>query len=289
MYQHYLKRFKQYLRMRNYSLHTLDNYTLDLNLFFADLDKPLPQISWSDIDRFIQHQHQQGLAPSTINRRLNALKHFFDFLLEQNHIPGNPVKPSHFLRRAKPLPKALSHQQVEKLFAVIRHPMDKALFLLMLRGGLRVFEVARLKTSHIDWQNSALIIYQGKGRKDRRVYLSEDALVALKRCLDLRPPSVPADHLFWNQKRKNRPLSIKAIQKKMERYTKASGVTASCHSLRHTFASNLLEQGAEIVSIKEFLGYDSIASSERYAKLSGQKVKQAYLQAMKKVIQKTKL
>jgi integrase/recombinase XerD len=66
--------------------------------------------------------------------------------------------------------------------------MDKALFLRMLRGGLRVSEVARLKTSHIDWQNPALIVYQGKGRSDRRVYLSEDALSSLKHCLDLRPP-----------------------------------------------------------------------------------------------------
>jgi site-specific recombinase XerD len=75
----------------------------------------------------------------------------------------------------------------------------------------------------------------------------------------------------------------------MERYAKASGVSSSCHSLCHTFASNLLEEGAEVISIKEFLGHESISSSERYARLSNQKVKQVYLQTIKKVIQKTKV
>jgi integrase/recombinase XerC len=149
--------------------------------------------------------------------------------------------------------------------------------------------VANLKIGHIDWQQQALSVEQGKGRKDRRVYISADALSSLKECMNLRPSRVVGDFVFWNQKRKNKPLSVKAIQKKMERYTRAAGVEASCHSLRHTFASNLLEQGAEVVSIKEFLGHESIASSQRYAKLSSQKVKEVYLKTMKKVLQKSKV
>ena len=79
---------------------------------------------------------------------------------------------------------------------------------------------------------------------------------------------MPGDAVFWNQKRPSRPLLVKAIQKKMARYAKAAGIMASCQSLRHTLASNLLEQGAEIVSIRELLGHASITSSERYAKVS---------------------
>ena len=90
--------------------------------------------------------------------------------------------------------------------------------------------------------------------------------------------------MFWNQKRPHRPLLITAVQKKMERYAQAAGITASCHSLRHTFGSNLLEQGTEIVTIKEFLGHASIASSERYARVSNQKVKQEYLRSMQKIL-----
>jgi site-specific recombinase XerD len=100
---------------------------------------------------------------------------------------------------------------------------------------------------------------------------------------------VPGDLVFWNQKRTHRALSSKGIQKKMERYAKAAGIKASCHSLRHTFASNLLEEGAEVISIKELLGHASMGSSERYAKLSNQRVKQVYLQTIRKVIAKTRV
>lgn len=284
------ERFCQHLRNRGYSRHTVASYALDLQLFFAEIKKPVSRISWRDVDHFIEQQHRQGLAATTINRRLHAIKRLFDYLvMETERLPANPVKPSHFLKQGRPLPKKLSGQQVKQLFAVISNRMDRALFLLMLRCGLRVSEVAGLKLSDVDWEQKALLVRQGKGRKDRRVYLSADAMQGLRECLAIRPASVPGEEFFWNQKRKNQPLSIKAIQKKMERYAKAGEVAASCHSLRHTFASNLLEEGAEVISIKEFLGHESITASERYARLSNQKVKQVYLQTIKKVIQKSKV
>ncbi len=285
-----VEQFCQHLRVRNYSSHTVESYRIDLRLFFAQAGEHTGKITWRDVDRFIASQHEQGLAATTINRRLNALKHFFDFLaVECMTTPVNPVKPSHHVRTGRSLPKNLTRAQVRQLFAEISNEMDRALFLLMLRCGLRVSEAARLKVSDVDWEQGALIVRQGKGRKDRRVYLSPDATAGLKECLPLRPIKVPGNYLFWNQKRAGQPLSIKAIQKKMERYAKTASVTASCHSLRHTFASNLLEEGAEIVSIKEFLGHSSVTSSERYARLSNQKVKQTYLQTMKKVMSKTKV
>jgi integrase/recombinase XerD len=167
--------------------------------------------------------------------------------------------------------------------------MDRTVFLLMLRCGLRVSAVVQLKLGDIDWTQQALHIEQGKGRKDRRVYLSADAVASLRECVQRRPSGVPGDAVFWNQKRPSRPLSVKAIQKKMARYANAAGIVASCHSLRHTFASNLLEEGAEIVSIRELLGHASISSSERYARLSNQQVKQEYLRTMKRVLQRSKV
>jgi site-specific recombinase XerD len=281
--------FRAYLQRRHYAAHTLANYTLDLQLFFAACPQPLAQVSFQDIEQFLKWQYQKDLAPTTIHRRLHALKHFFDYLVEQRRITGNPVKPSHMVRRGRPLPKALSQDQVQQLFAQIHHPMDKALFLLMLRCGLRVSEVVHLTMNDIDWAQQAIRIDQGKGRKDRRVYVSPDAVTSLQTCLTHRPAHVPGTAVFWNQKRPHRPLSITAVQKKIERYAKAAGLTASCHSLRHTFASNLLEQGTEIVTIKEFLGYASIASSERYARVSNQKVKQEYLRSMRKILHQSKV
>jgi integrase/recombinase XerD len=285
-----INQFCAYLHMRNYSPHTIENYGRDLRLFFAPLDKAPSAVSWRDVEGFIQQQRQAHLAAATINRRLNALKHFFEYLvMEDQTCASNPVKPSHFLRRGRPLPKPLAQDQVRALFAQITHPMDHALGLLMLRCGLRVSEVARLRLEEIDWAQQSLRIDQGKGRKDRLVYLSPDALAALRTCLAARPTVVPEGLVFWNQKRPHRALSSKGIQKKMERYARAAGIKASCHSLRHTFASNLLEAGAEVISIKELLGHASIKSSERYAKLSNQRVKQVYQQTMRKVIAKTRV
>jgi site-specific recombinase XerD len=279
-----IDRFQAYLARRQYAAHTVASYTIDLRLFFAEITVPLARISFHEVDQFVEHQQQHGRSWATINRRLNALKHFFDFCLDQHLLGGNPVKPSHFVRRGRPLPKALSRDQVQRLFAQIHHPMDRALFLVMLRGGLRVSEVAQLQLEHIDWEQQALHIVQGKGRKDRRVYLSPDAIASLQQCVEQHPGACAQGYVFWNRKRQRQALSIKAIQKKMERYAKAAGIPASCHSLRHTFASNLLEHGAEVVTIRDFLGHSQIASSERYAKVSSQKVKQEYLRTMQKIL-----
>ena len=279
-----IDRFRVYLARRQFSAHTLASYTLDLHVFFRMVTVPLAQVSFREVDQFVEHQHQQGRAWATINRRLNALKHFFDFCLEQQLVAGNPVNPSHFVRRGRPLPKALSQEQVQRLFAQIAHPMDRALFLVLLRCGLRVSEVATLKLEQIDWAQQAIHIVQGKGRKDRCVYLSPDAVASVQQCLAQHPGARAQGYVFWNRKRTQQPLSVKAIQKKMERYAKAAGITASCHSLRHTFASNLLEHGAEVVAIRDFLGYSQIASSERYAKISSQKIKQEYMRTMQKIL-----
>src|SRR5438093_11616879 len=132
-----LDRFHLYLERRQFSAHTIVSYSLDLRLFFTAVAVPLAQVSFREIDRFVEQQHQHGRAWATINRRLNALKHFFDFWLDQQWVAGNPVKPSHFVRRGHPLPKALAGEQVQRLFAQMAHPMDQALFLVMLWCGTR--------------------------------------------------------------------------------------------------------------------------------------------------------
>jgi integrase/recombinase XerC len=105
-----IQRVRAYLQRRHDSAHTLDNSILDLQLFFAAIDKPIHQVSCREIDGFIDRQHHQGLAPTTVNRRLYALRHFFDFLLEQQVVDANPIKPSHVLQRGRTLPRALAKE-----------------------------------------------------------------------------------------------------------------------------------------------------------------------------------
>ena len=131
-----VKLFCVYLRTRDYSPHTVENYGRDLRLFFAPLQKALRAVSWRDIEHFIEQQHQAQLAATTINRRLHALKHFFDSLvMERQTLVTNPVKPSHLLQQGRPLPKQLSQDQVRLLFTQITNPLDHALYLLILRCG----------------------------------------------------------------------------------------------------------------------------------------------------------
>ena len=284
-----IEHFDAYLKRRNYAAHTRANYRLDLTLFFADKNAPPASVTHRDIEQFIERHYTHDLAPTTMNRRLYALKHFFDFLLEERLVFGNPVKASHFARLGRPLPKPLSQEQVQALFAQMRHPLERALFGVMLRGGLRVSEMVKLKRSHIDWEQRAVLIEQGKGRKDRVVYLSADAMEALQACLAIRPKGAPGDTVFWNRKRPLSPLSVNAVQKQMQRLAKAAGIEASCHQLRHTFASSLLENGADLVSVKELLGHAKVGTSERYARVSNQRVKQEYQRTMRRVMQTVKV
>src|SRR6266446_5582957 len=187
-----IDRFQAYLARRQFSTHTVASYTIDLRLFFAEIAVPLARVSFHEVDQFVERQHQHGRAWATINRRLNALKHFFDFCLDQQWVAGNPVKPSHFVRRGHPLPKALAGEQVQRLFA------------------------------QIDWVQPALHIVQGKGRKDRRVYMSPDLVASLHDCLAQHPGDPAQGYVFWNRKRPQQSLSVKAIQKKIERYAKTA-------------------------------------------------------------------
>jgi site-specific recombinase XerD len=132
-------------------------------------------------------------------------------------VDAKPLNPSHVLQRGRPLPRALAKEPLEQLCAQIHPPMDRALLLLMLRGGLRVSEVAPLKVRDLDWSQQALLVEPGKGRKDRWVSLSADAVASLHACLQQRPREVSGDMVVWNQKRPSHPLSVKAIHQKIPR------------------------------------------------------------------------
>jgi site-specific recombinase XerD len=233
-----IARFQAYLQRRPYAAHTIASYTLDLQPCFAACPRPLTPVSFRDVEPCLAQHCQRGFAPTTMPRRLHALTHFFDSLLEQRRVTGNPVKPRHRGRRGRPLPNTLSQEQVQRLCAQIHHPMDTALFLLMLRCGRRVSEVVRLQSDQIDWRQPAIRIEHGQGRKERRVYVSPDTVASLQTCLARRPAHAVGSAVCWNQKRPHRPLSITAVQKKMERYARAAGIKASGQWRRHTCASN---------------------------------------------------
>jgi site-specific recombinase XerD len=132
---HAIEQLRMHPERRNDAAHTVESYLLDLQLFFAAVDTPLHQISFQAVDRVIEQHYHNGLTPTTIKRRLSALKHFFDCLIAHQIVGANPVTPRHALRRGRNSPRALAEEQVEQLFAHIQHPMDHTLLLGTRRGG----------------------------------------------------------------------------------------------------------------------------------------------------------
>ncbi len=149
-------------------------------------------------------------------------------------------------------------------------------------------EVANLTLDVIDYRRSQILIRAGKGAKDRMVFISNDAAVALARYLRERP-ATDKKQIFLAEKGrcKGKPISVRAIQKRVEHYAKISSVLVTCHRLRHTMATQLLNANADLVSIQEILGHTKIKTTQRYSKLSNLKAQRDYFQAMEKVMDKT--
>jgi site-specific recombinase XerD len=189
------------------------------------------------------------------------------------------------LRVPKPLPRALREDQVDRFFDVIKSKRDWAMFRLMLRCGLRVEEVANLTLGAIDLKQLRLMVLNGKGSKDRVVYISDDAAEGLAAYLKLRR-HCRTKKVFLVEKGvyKGKPISVRGIQKRIEYYAKKSGITVSCHRLRHTMATQLLNAEAEVETIQDLLGHNWITTTQRYCKVSNVKVKKDYFKAMRMIL-----
>jgi site-specific recombinase XerD len=191
------------------------------------------------------------------------------------------------IRLPKPLPRCLKDDEADMLFAVITDPRDRAMFMLMLRSGLRVEEVARLTVGAVDYRKRQVFVAHGKGARDRVVYLSDDARAALQTYIQKR--SSKAKELFLVQKGPltGTPLSVRGIQKRIEYYAKKSGLGVSCHRLRHTFATQLLNADADLATIQDLLGHEHITTTQRYCRVANLKVQRDYYTAMEVVLQRT--
>jgi len=200
----------------------------------------------------------------------------------------NPVKTNCRLRVPRPLPRCLREQDVEQLFRVIKNKRDVAMFKLMLRCGLRVEEVSNLTLGAVDLKRRRIIVYHGKGSKDRVVYISDDAHDALVAYLKQRS-HCRVKKLFLVEKGdyKGQPISVRGIQKRMEYYAKKTGLMVSCHRLRHTMATQLLNAEAEVETIQDLLGHNWITTTQRYCKISNLKVQRDYFKAMRVILSRS--
>jgi len=279
------------LKRRNYSPHTIKNYLNQLKHFLSWLNVPVEAASNAEIKRYIDYLLEQQKFPKTINCHLMAIRKFYNYLREEEEIPvTDPVRRGYALRLPKPLPRHLRDEHVTDLFGIIKKPRDRAMFTLMLRCGLRVDEVAKLTIDAIDYRRSRIFVYRGKGGKDRVVYISSDAGEALAEYLQARPPTKNKEiFLVEKGKCKGEPISVRGIQKRIEHYAKKVGLPVSCHHLRHTMATQLLNADAALVTIQDLLGHARIMTTQRYCRVSNVKAQRDYHKAMENIMAKSEM
>ena len=279
-----IDRFVNWIRRRNPAAYTWHSYRYDLHQFIETVgDLPAAEITLHHIDDFIQAQADRGLQASTINRSLVALNSLYRFLSEEDGEIDCPIIPHrHFLRQPRRLPRSVPHEEIDKLFAVITEPRDRAIFLLMLRCGLRISEVSKLnlRDLYLSERPSRLQVL-GKNSKERAVYLSAQVEKAVRDYLAVRPSTTDTPALFLTYK--NTRLGVRSIQKRLAKYRDQAGVMLTPHQLRHNFANDLILADVPIASIQKLMGHEWIATTELYISANSAKVKKDFYQATQQV------
>jgi len=280
--------YSRFLKRKNCAKGTIKNYMNSLKNFAIWIDLPIEEVTNQDIQAYIDCLLNKRLRPKTINNNLDSIRGFYKYLQnEENAVNNNPVKKGYCLRLGRPLPKHLRDEQAQEIFKFIKSIRDRAIFRLMLRCGLRVEEVADLTLSAIDLKRRQILIFKGKGSKGRIVYFSKDTYDALIAYIKVRRP-LRTQGLFLVEKGtyKGKEISVRGIQKRIEYYSKKSGIKVSCHHLRHTMATQLLNAGADLEIIQDLLGHSKIATTQRYCKVSNLRVQRDYHKAMEYVLQR---
>jgi site-specific recombinase XerD len=260
-----------------------------LKHFVFWVNVPIEEVDRNKVAEYTDHLLYKRLKPKTINCHLACIRVFYDYLHHEEGIRvTNPIKRGSALRMPKPLPKHLRDEEVGVLFDGIKKPRDRAIFRIMVRCGLRVDEVANLYISDLDLKRNRIFVRNGKGRKERVVYVSQDAYEAIINYLRVRSLS-KAKKLFLVEKGPylGTPISVRGIQKRIEYYSRISGLDVSCHQLRHTMATQMLNADAEVETIQDLLGHNGINTTERYCSVSNLKVMRDYFEAMEVIMQRS--
>jgi site-specific recombinase XerD len=258
---------------------TWRDYRGDLRQFAAVVgDRPPEAITFADVDRFVAEQVGRGLKPPTVNRRLAAITSLYSFLADEDPELVCPVLPRrHGLKERRRLPRPVRAEDLDKFFAVIDDGRDRAMFLLILRCGLRISEVAELLLVNLFLDEPrSRIVASGKGSKERSVYVSPQAERALSDYLAERP-ALPSDYVFLSYQGDG--LSTTAIHKRLMRYREQAGVHLTAHRLRHSFANDLLTADTPVTTIQKLLGHRWLETTQVYVEANDRQVREDYYAA----------
>ncbi len=280
------KHFKDYMRYKwrmNHKPNTLRGSfaaVSDFLSFCSTLRKrQLQEIVRDDLEAYIEHLQDRGLKVTTVITRLKHIYAFLRYLIEQDIIDANILKRKIKLREPDFLPRAIAPDDVRKILGAIEDPRDRALVLILLRTGMRIGEVLSLTMNDIDLRDRKIHIYEGeKNCLGRVVYLSDDALMALQIWLKERDRT--KGYLFYGVRGK---LCYSSAWNIFAQYLRQTGLQHkgyTIHSLRHTFASELLNAGMRLECLQLLLGHRNIEITRRYARLTDKSRAEEYFRAM---------
>lgn len=291
----YITDFKNYIeKEKGYSVHTLKSYNHDLNRFRSFMTSYMGKSIWSikDVDKqtirhFLGREFEVGFASKTVARRLATIKSFFKYLLSNNIIDVNPAAEVRTPKTPKSLPVFISEKLIDELMNIpdlgtMNGIRDKAILELFYSTGMRLSELVQLNFGDFQFEQQ-LIRVLGKGQKERLIPYGNRAKLSLeyywqKRGINLRTAE-RTEPCFVGIK--NRRISIRTVQRRVKIYFQqvTDGLSLGPHTLRHSFATHMLERGADIRALKDLLGHSSLSSTQVYTHIQPEKMKEIYKQA----------
>ncbi len=285
----YIKEFQEYLKSRNFSQHTIRAYTIDIKEFYDYINtrygkrKP-EEITRRDIRDFIGSLLYYGQEPTSAARKLSALKSYFRFLSTKGIIRANPASTIKAPKITRKLPGYISIEEINKLIDNLPqdtplHIRNRAIIELLYGTGIRASELVGLDVEDINLQNATIKVF-GKRKKERIIPLGKKAISALNKYLCSREALSPKDNALFVSNRGTR-LTQRALQmivnKILDQLAQVS--KKSPHTLRHTFATHLLQKGADLRAVQELLGHSNIATTQIYTHLTPEDIKKIYKRA----------
>lgn len=268
-------------KLRNSSKHTLRAYKRDLLDFYEYIKKnnfDYKNISRNSLRGFLIELREKGLDKRSISRKISSIRSFYKFLLKDGAIEKNPLVSLELPKIDKKLPTFLTEEEVIKLINAPNEKTligfrDKLILIFLYSTGMRVSEIVSLKVSQLDL-NKGEVIITGKGKKDRVIFLTEELKDLIKEYLNKRKKN--SNVLFIN--RNGKPLTDKGIRLLVEKYAKkvVPYKKVTPHTLRHTFATHLLTNGADLRVVQELLGHTKLSTTQIYTHLTKENLKKIY-------------
>ncbi|MFA6320414.1 MAG: tyrosine recombinase XerC [Candidatus Omnitrophota bacterium] len=284
--QRFVEKFINYLKVeKNSSAHTITNYSVDLKAFEEFLgDKDVSAIDHLLLRKFLADMRAKDYSKRTVARKLASLRSFFKFMYREGHIKTNPISAISTPKLDHKLPVVLDEGQIAKLLQCppeddVFGLRDRAMLETIYSAGIRVSELVGLNISNVDLIGEVIKVF-GKGSKERMVPIGRPAATALRRYLDRR------DELGVKDKDKNAVflgkngtrLWDRSVRRILDKHIKSCAVVEhiSPHSLRHSFATHMLDHGADLRSVQELLGHANLSTTQIYTHVTMDRLKAVY-------------